>query len=163
MDCVIVSGSDLLSGETKIPASSASRVILAGGCFDVLHIGHITYLQRSKDQGDYLVVALESDEFIRGHKHREPFHAQRQRSQVLSSIRYVDCVIELPPMESETTYRSLVHAVHPQIITITQGDSKAARKRTLARAVGAQVVTVNKLISELSSSTIMTYAHIVHD
>ncbi len=163
MDHAIVSGVKLLAGSQRIPSPRGARVVLAGGCFDVIHIGHVTYLEKSRAQGDYLVVAVESDEFIRSRKHRDPFHTQRQRAQILASLRSVDCVITLPMMEDEQSYHELVMRVKPHVITITQGDANAHNKRKFAASVSARVVTVNRLIDGLSSSTITSYARILHD
>ena len=66
--------------------------ILTYGTFDLLHYGHIRILQRAKAQGDYLVVAVSTDEFntIKGKK---AYHNYETRKQMLEAIRYVDLVI----------------------------------------------------------------------
>lgn len=66
--------------------------ILTYGTFDLLHYGHIRILQRAKAQGDYLVVAVSTDEFnaIKGKK---AYHSYETRKKMLEAIRYVDLVI----------------------------------------------------------------------
>ena len=68
------------------------RRILTYGTFDLLHYGHIRILQRAKQQGDYLVVAVSTDEFneIKGKK---AYHNYETRKKMLEAIRYVDLVI----------------------------------------------------------------------
>ena len=44
------------------------KIVLVGGCFDLIHYGHLKFLEAAKEQGDFLIVALESDEFIKKHK-----------------------------------------------------------------------------------------------
>lgn len=68
------------------------RRILTYGTFDLLHYGHIRILQRAKAQGDYLVVAVSTDEFnaIKGKK---AYHNYETRKKMLEAIRYVDLVI----------------------------------------------------------------------
>ena len=66
--------------------------ILTYGTFDLLHYGHINILKRAKELGDYLVVALSTDEFnaIKGKK---AYHSYETRKKMLEAIRYVDLVI----------------------------------------------------------------------
>lgn len=66
--------------------------ILTYGTFDLLHYGHIRILKRAKEMGDYLVVALSTDEFnaIKGKK---AYHNYETRKKMLEAIRYVDLVI----------------------------------------------------------------------
>ena len=53
-----------------------SKIVLVGGCFDLLHYGHIEFLKNAKKQGEYLIVALEPDEAIVNYKKRQPIHNQ---------------------------------------------------------------------------------------
>ena len=66
--------------------------ILTYGTFDLLHYGHIRLLQRAKALGDYLVVALSTDEFNAG-KGKKAYHNYETRKEMLESIRFVDLVI----------------------------------------------------------------------
>ena len=66
--------------------------ILTYGTFDLLHYGHIRILQRAKEMGDYLVVALSTDEF-NATKGKKAYHSYETRKKMLEAIRYVDLVI----------------------------------------------------------------------
>ena len=68
------------------------RKVITYGTFDLLHYGHINLLKRAKEQGDYLIVALSTDEFNRG-KGKERYFPYEVRKQLLEAIRYVDLVI----------------------------------------------------------------------
>lgn len=68
------------------------RRIITYGTFDLLHYGHIRLLQRCKEQGDYLVVALSTDEFNAG-KGKKSYFSYDDRKRMLEAIRYVDLVI----------------------------------------------------------------------
>ncbi|MCT1921574.1 glycerol-3-phosphate cytidylyltransferase [Brevibacterium luteolum] len=68
------------------------RRIITYGTFDLLHYGHIRLLQRCKEQGDYLVVALSTDEFNAG-KGKKSYFSYEDRKRILEAIRYVDLVI----------------------------------------------------------------------
>ena len=67
--------------------------IITYGTFDLLHYGHINLLRRAKQLGDYLVVALSTDEFNWESKHKKCYFSYEIRKQLLESIRYVDLVI----------------------------------------------------------------------
>jgi glycerol-3-phosphate cytidylyltransferase len=66
--------------------------ILTYGTFDLLHFGHIEILRRAKALGDYLVVAVSTDEF-NAIKHKKAYHNYETRKKMLEAIRYVDLVI----------------------------------------------------------------------
>lgn len=104
------------------------QIVLVGGCFDLLHFGHISFLKQAKALGEYLVVALESDENVRRMKgDARPVHTQSQRKEMLESLSFVDEVIPLPPMQGDRDYYELVRKIKPSIIAITQGDSAKSR------------------------------------
>lgn len=67
--------------------------IITYGTFDLLHYGHINLLRRAKQQGDYLVVALSTDEFNLNSKNKVCYFSYEKRKSLLEAIRYVDLVI----------------------------------------------------------------------
>ena len=67
--------------------------VITYGTFDLLHYGHINLLKRAKELGDYLIVALSTDEFNSIEKHKICYFSYEQRKQLLEAIRYVDLVI----------------------------------------------------------------------
>ena len=69
------------------------RKIITYGTFDLLHYGHINLLRRAKELGDYLIVALSTDEFNWNQKQKICYFTYEQRKQLLEAIRYVDLVI----------------------------------------------------------------------
>ena len=69
------------------------RRVITYGTFDLLHYGHINLLQRAKALGDYLVVALSTDEFNWESKHKKCYFTWEERKRLLEAIRYVDLVI----------------------------------------------------------------------
>jgi len=68
------------------------KKVITYGTFDLLHWGHIRLLQRAKEQGDYLIVGLSTDEF-NAIKHKEAYHSYEHRKYILEAIKYVDEVI----------------------------------------------------------------------
>jgi FAD synthetase len=122
------------------------KVVLVGGCFDLLHYGHIQFLTQAKNQGTYLLVALESDENVRHSKgETRPIHTQAQRRKMLEALSCVDEVLNLPLMTRDQDYINLVLTVHPQVIAVTQGDPITDKKRLQAQSIGADFVVIPKI------------------
>jgi cytidyltransferase-like protein len=133
---------------------SNKKTVLVGGCFDILHFGHIRFLEKAKQCGEYLIVALEPDERITQHKNRIPTHTQTERASNLLALRSVDEVIMLPPLHGFQEYLELVQAIKPHVIAITNNDPLVSNKRKQAAAVGAQLIAVTDVIGSFSSSAI---------
>ena len=91
--------------------------IITYGTFDLLHYGHINLLRRAKELGDYLIVALSTDEFNWKEKKKKSYFSYEKRKALLESIRYVDLVI---PEENWDQKRSDVKEYH--IDTFVMGD-----------------------------------------
>ncbi len=77
--------------------------VITYGTFDLLHYGHINLLRRAKQQGDYLIVALSTDQFNWDQKHKKSYFSYEQRKQLLEAIRYVDLVIPEESWEQKIT------------------------------------------------------------
>ena len=88
--------------------------VLTYGTFDLLHYGHINLLKRAKALGDYLIVALSTDEFNAG-KGKKAFHDYERRKMMLEAIRYVDLVI---PEESWDQKISDVKDYHVDVVVM---------------------------------------------
>lgn len=138
----------------EIATPGNQRVVLVGGCFDILHFGHIEFLKKAREAGDYLIVALEPDESISNYKRRLPTHNQKERADILASIRFVDQVILLPVLKGFVDYNKLVVNIHPQIIAATADDPQIVNKQKQANAIGAAVNVVVPRIGNFSSTAI---------
>lgn len=120
--------------------------VLVGGCFDLLHYGHVRFLEEAKKLGNTLIVALESDENVRKMKgDGRPIHTQQQRKEMLEALSCVDEVIALPPMNTHQDYYDLVTRVAPNIIAITEGDPLEANKKEQAAKAAARLVVIPKI------------------
>ena len=69
------------------------KTILTYGTFDLLHYGHIEYLKKAKEMGDFLIVGVSNDEFNH-EKGKDAYYTYEKRKEMISAIRYVDLVIE---------------------------------------------------------------------
>lgn len=83
--------------------------VITYGTFDLLHYGHINLLRRAKQLGDYLIVALSTDEFNRNQKKKQCYFSYEQRKALLEAIRYVDLVIPEKSWEQKKTDVALYH------------------------------------------------------
>lgn len=115
------------------------NIVLTGGCFDIFHFGHLQFIKNIKKPGEYLIILLESDEFIQKKKNKTAIHNQQQRAQILALMEPIDLIICLPLLNTNSQYDEIVKTIKPQIIAYTQGDSLAAHKDWQAKTIGAQV------------------------
>lgn len=122
--------------KTKLDAEKAAgkKVVFTNGCFDILHRGHIDYMEKSKAHGDILVVALNTDESVKrqGKGTARPFNNLDNRAFHMAGLRSVDYVTQF----DEDTPQSLVEFLCPDVI-VKGGDY------TIDQIVGADFVMAN--------------------
>jgi D-glycero-beta-D-manno-heptose 1-phosphate adenylyltransferase len=89
-----------------------ATVVLANGCFELLHVGHVRYLEAAKALGDILIVAVNTDESMRLIKpDRRPVNPDRERLEIIAALASVDFVVPL----SERTPASLIELFRPDV------------------------------------------------
>lgn len=131
-------------------------VVLAGGCFDVLHPGHVIFLEKAKKAGDILIVLLESDEKVKRLKGTDrPVHSQRQRAKVLAALRSVDYVVMLPFLKNDAQYDELAGKIRPDVVAAASGDRNTGHYQRSAKKIGANLKFVTKIIGNYSTSRIL--------
>ena len=92
---------------------AGKRVVFTNGCFDILHAGHVQYLEQAKRLGDVLVIGLNSDRSTRKLKGPgRPINSERDRAQVLSALSCVDRI----SIFNEETPRRLICAIRPHVL-----------------------------------------------
>ncbi len=92
---------------------AGKRIVFTNGCFDILHVGHVRYLERAKEEGDVLVIGLNSDQSVRHIKgDKRPVIEEKQRAEVLASIGFVDHVI----LFNEPDPGKLIEAILPDVL-----------------------------------------------
>jgi len=92
--------------------NAGERVILANGCFDLLHVGHIRYLRAAKELGGRLVVAINSDESVRTLKGEgRPLMPDTERAEILAALEDVDAIV----IFSESDVRALIREIRPNV------------------------------------------------
>lgn len=92
---------------------NGKRIIFTNGCFDILHLGHVRYLEKARSLGDYLVVGLNSDHSVRLIKGKgRPINTQRDRAGILAGLECVNFI----SVFSEPTPLILIKALRPDVL-----------------------------------------------
>jgi len=117
---------------------AGKRVVFTNGCFDVLHAGHVTYLAWAREQGDALIVGLNSDASVRGLKGEfRPFVPFADRATVLAGLRSVDAVVGF----GERTPEVILDALRPDVhVKSAQYRLEDLPERIVVQRYGGEIV-----------------------
>lgn len=133
------------------------KIVLAGGCFDILHPGHVVFLEKAKKAGDILMVMLESDKKVRQLKGpNHPVHTQQERAVVLSALKAADYVLLLPYLGSDAQYDDLIGKIRPDVIAVSSKDASIAHHQRAAKLAGARLKLVTRVIGNYSTTWLLT-------
>lgn len=132
----------ILDRDQLVEAVSARRnggrtIVLANGCFDLLHVGHIRYLNAAKQLGDVMVVGINSDRQARSLKGEgRPFVVEHERAELIAALRCVDLVT----IFDEPTVEELIRAIRPDVHAKgTDYTEDTVPERDVIREVGGRV------------------------
>lgn len=141
-----------LIGRVKEARERGGTIVLANGCFDVLHVGHVRYLAAAAALGDLLVVGINSDEQTRRLKGAgRPVVPQDQRAEIISAIQAVDLVT----IFDEPTVEQLLLALKPDIHAKgTDYTADSVPERDVVRSFGGRVAIVGDPKDHSSSEMI---------
>jgi D-beta-D-heptose 7-phosphate kinase/D-beta-D-heptose 1-phosphate adenosyltransferase len=105
---------DELARHVEARRSVGQRVVLTNGCFDVLHVGHVSYLEQAGNEGDCLIVALNSDRSVRALNtgHDRPIFDQNHRSKMMAALQVVDYVLVF----DEATPHAILGRLKPDLL-----------------------------------------------
>ena len=93
--------------------AKGKRIVFTNGCFDILHYGHVKYLEDAKAKGDILIVGVNSDSSVRRIKGKyRPVVSERNRAKLVAALESVDYVVLFP----EDTPLNLIKAVKPDVL-----------------------------------------------
>ncbi|MBS1769157.1 MAG: adenylyltransferase/cytidyltransferase family protein [Acidobacteria bacterium] len=131
---------DELIAEIEKRRRSGESIVLANGCFDLLHVGHIRYLAAAKALGDCLVVGVNSDEQARKLKGEgRPAVNETERAEVIAALRFVDLVTIFPEPTVTELIRDIKPNVHAKGTDYTEDN---VPEREIVREVGGRVAIV---------------------
>ena len=127
-------------------------IVFTNGCFDILHRGHIEYLSKASNNGDILIVGLNTDKSVKKIKGSErPYQDQKSRALILASLHFVTAVV---PFNEETPYE-LIKLIQPDVL-VKGGDYKPEEivGYDIVKAKGGKVVTIDYVDGYSTSSII---------
>jgi D-beta-D-heptose 7-phosphate kinase/D-beta-D-heptose 1-phosphate adenosyltransferase len=129
---------ELLAEEISRRKAVGHKVVFTNGCFDLLHMGHVRYLQQAREMGSCLVVAINSDDSVQRLKGpSRPIIGASERAQMLASLECVDYVTVF----YEDTPRTLLEMLRPDVL-VKGGTTPVVVGREIVEAYGGKVVTL---------------------
>ncbi|SHN05697.1 adenylyltransferase/cytidyltransferase family protein [Cryptosporangium aurantiacum] len=138
--------------------SGSGRLVVVTGAFDVLHVGHLRFLQSARATGDLLLVGVESDNRVAAWKGPgRPVNTGVERAEMLAALRTVDGVFLVqgdPDVKDPEAYVDLLRPLDPAVLAFTQGDPFAEEKHRSAGLLDAVAVEV-PLVPERSTSALL--------
>jgi len=138
-----------ISGVINSLKKTNKKIIFTNGCFDILHVGHVKYLEKAKKLGDILIVGINSDNSVKKLKgDKRPINNLYDRSCVLASLNSVDFVI---PFDEETPIK-LIKAIVPDIL-VKGGDYKG--KQVVGEDIAKELVLIDFIEGKSTSKTIL--------
>ena len=136
----------------SLAKGTGKTVVFTNGCFDLIHGGHIEFLQKAREKGDLLVVGLNSDRSVKSIKGEgRPIKSEKERANIISALRYVDYIT----IFDESTPADLIREVRPDILV--KGDDYAIDEvvgREIVEGYGAKVELI-PVVQGLSTTNIV--------
>ena len=132
-------------------------MVLANGCFDLIHVGHIRYLKESKKKGDILVVALNSNSSVRKLKGKgRPILLEDQRAEIISSFTFVDYITFFKETKVDRVLMTLKPHVHAKgsdysVETVPERDTVKEYGGEIAITGGPKIKSTSEVIAEIAA------------
>ncbi|MGC8554756.1 MAG: D-glycero-beta-D-manno-heptose 1-phosphate adenylyltransferase [Candidatus Acidulodesulfobacterium sp.] len=147
----IITKKDIKAKFSKLKAES-KKIIFTNGCFDIIHAGHISYLNEAKALGDILVVGLNSDESVRRLKGKDrPIVNENDRAYVLANLKSVDFVV----LFDEDTPYELIKEIKPDVLVKgADYEGKSIAGSDIVEAAGGKTVLINFVKGKSTSEII---------
>ncbi len=137
-------------------AEQGATVVFTNGTFDLLHAGHVDYLDRARREGDALIVGLNSDASVRRYKGPDrPIVPEADRARVLAALECVDYVV----IFDEDEPRELIAQLQPDVLVKGRDWAHYVSGRDLVEARGGRVVLMDLLPGRSSSALIERIRH----
>ena len=129
------------------------RIVFTNGCFDILHIGHIEYLKFSRQQGDILVIGLNTDRSVREQKgDKRPFVSEEERARLISALEDVSYVV----LFDELTPENLIRRIKPDVLVKGEDwKEKGVVGRDFVESYGGKVILA-PFVKNVSTTDIVT-------
>lgn len=127
---------------------------LVTGCFDLLHYGHLKFLDFAATKSDHLIVGLESDKFIKEHKGpSRPLFPQKIRKYCLEQLKSVNQVILIP---NHTNYLKLLQKIKPDFLISSSNDSYYKEKHQICQQLDIKLIIFPRIKKHSTSNIIVS-------
>ena len=131
--------------------AAGKSLAFTNGCFDILHRGHVTYIQFAREQADALCVGLNSDASVKRNKgDKRPVNCEEDRAFVLASLAAVDCVVVF----DENEPRDPIAKILPQVLVKGRDWAHYVSGRDVVEANGGRVVLADMVEGKSTTGTI---------
>jgi D-glycero-beta-D-manno-heptose 1-phosphate adenylyltransferase len=144
-------------GPTATASHHGSGWVVVTGAFDLLHIGHLRFLEAACELGDELLVGVESDERVRGWKGPgRPIQSQDDRAALLAALRVVDRVFIISGQRVDPDYYAeLFRPLRPRYLAVTADDPFLDAKREAMASIGVELRVVTPRIENYSTTQLV--------
>lgn len=143
---------DVLKTRLEDARATGKIIVFTNGCFDILHAGHVSYLEKAKQQGQLLVVGLNSDQSVRCIKGpQRPIVHQDERAQVLAGLEAIDYVTLF---DEETPYALIEYVLPDVLVKGADWQGKVVAGEDIVQAHGGRVVLID-FVEGCSSTSII--------
>ena len=142
---------DQMKAEMAALHAAGKKVVFTNGAFDILHLGHLTYMTFAREQGDCLVVGLNSDASVRRYKtDKRPIVPQHERATLLAGLKCVDYVV----IFDEDEPKELIAHILPDVLVKGQDWAHYVSGRDIVEANGGKVVLA-KMVEGRSTTNVI--------
>ena len=140
-----------LAGECARLRAAGKKIVFTNGCFDLVHAGHATYLQFAREQGDVLVVGLNTDASVRRYKGAQrPIVDERNRARMMAALECVDIVTWF----DEDEPKELIAELQPDVLVKAEDWAHYVSGRDIVEARGGKVVLA-PMVAGLSTTKLI--------
>jgi D-glycero-beta-D-manno-heptose 1-phosphate adenylyltransferase len=142
---------DQVRAERDKLVAQGKKLVFTNGCFDILHRGHVTYLAFARNQGDALVVGLNTDASVKKNKGEDrPINSEDDRAFVLASLRAVDYVV----LFGDDEPKGIIAEILPQVLVKGSDWAHYVSGREVVEANGGKVVLADMVEGRSTTNTI---------
>lgn len=146
----ILSRAAMLKARAELKASGKT-VVFTNGCFDILHCGHVAYLNFAREQGDALILGMNSDASVKRNKGEDrPINCEQDRAEVLAALECIDYVV----LFDEDEPAALIGQLLPDVLVKGEDWAHYVSGREAVEAAGGRVVLAKMVAGRSTTGTI---------
>jgi len=146
----ILTPAEMIRERARLKASGKT-VVFTNGCFDILHCGHVSYLNFARGQGDVLILGMNSDASVKRNKGDDrPINCEQDRAEVLAALECIDYVV----LFNEDEPAALIETLLPDVLVKGEDWAHYVSGREAGEAAGGKVVLAKMVAGRSTTGTI---------